>query len=190
MCAIGRGQSAAEKLFSIMGLFSPVNHSRWAEHTKVIEEKVKELTQEELSEAALEVKESLQEDQSKPYAVAGMPFDGSWCSRGWSATDACVTAISVDTGKVVDIIHMNSSCSESKKMESAREGKKVTKEKYLEWFLDHEPNCYLNHEGSSSVGFAIILSILKLLCYYHLCSLQIIMEIYQHFVFPLCKLYF
>lgn len=55
MCAIGRGQSAAEKLFSIMGLFSPVNHSRWAEHTKVIEEKVKELTQEELSEAALEV---------------------------------------------------------------------------------------------------------------------------------------
>lgn len=36
MHAIGRGQSAAEKLFSIMGLFSPVNHSTWAEHTKLL----------------------------------------------------------------------------------------------------------------------------------------------------------
>jgi len=47
---------------------------------------------------------------------AGVTIDASWSSRGWSATDAVIAAISVDTGKVVDVVHMCSFCSECRKM--------------------------------------------------------------------------
>ena len=57
---------------------------------------------------------------------AGVTIDASWCSRGWSATDAVIAAISVDTRKVVDVVHMSSSCSECKKMQKKRENKEMT----------------------------------------------------------------
>ena len=48
---------------------------------------------------------------------AGVMFSASWSSRGWSATDAVVAAISADTGKVVNVVHMSSSCTECKRMQ-------------------------------------------------------------------------
>ena len=46
---------------------------------------------------------------------AGVTIDASWCSCGWSATDAVIAAISVDTGKV------SSSCTKCKKMQKKRD---------------------------------------------------------------------
>ena len=77
---------------------------------------------------------------------AGVTIDASWCSRGWSATDAVIAAISVDTGKV------SSSCTECKKMQKKRDNKEMTRLEYLTWFTKHEPDCYINHEGSSAVS--------------------------------------
>ena len=89
------------------------------------------------------------EDLDNAVVDVGVTIDASWCSRGWTATDAVIAAISVDTGKVVDVVHMSSSCSECKKMEKRRSEGDL---EYLAWLNSHESNCFLNHEGSSAVS--------------------------------------
>ncbi|XP_031566223.1 uncharacterized protein LOC116301325 [Actinia tenebrosa] len=147
--SIGRGHSAAQKFCSIMGLPQPPNHSRWSEHSKVIQEKCKEILGEELQQSALELRD-VHNAKNDSTVDVGVSLDDSGCTRGWSATDACVGVISTDTGKVVDVVHKTSSCSECKKMDAPREKGEVDKMNYLSWFLEHEPKCMLNHEGSSS----------------------------------------
>ena len=81
-----------------------------------------------------------------------MTIDASWSARGRSASDAVVAAVSVDTGKVVDVVHLCSSCTECKKMEKKRKEENITRMDYLAWFISHEPNCYVNHESSAAVS--------------------------------------
>ena len=158
--AIGRGHAAASKMFSFLGL-KPITRNYWSENTKKIEKEAKNLLENELNRAAFEVKEykfalgqldCTREQLSDVVVNAGDTIDASWCSRGWSATDAVIAAISVDTGKVVDVVHMSSSCAECKKMEKKKTDGELSRLEYLSWFTKHEPNCYLNHDGSSAVS--------------------------------------
>ena len=158
--AIGGGYSAASKVFSFLGL-APINKNSWTDHTKKIEERARILLETELNRAAREVKEwkfsngeldcSL-EELDDTVVDAGVTIDASWSSRGWSATDAVVAAISADTGKVVDVVHMSSSCTECKRMQKKKAEENLSQQEYLAWFNRHEPNCYVNHEGSPAVS--------------------------------------
>ena len=165
MRTIGRGHAAASKICSFLGL-KPVNKSSWFDHAQKIEEEAKDLLEMELNNAAKGVKElklSMGELTCTPQELqdhvvdAGITIDGSWSSRGWSATDAVVAAISVDTGKVLNVIHMNSLCPECKKMDQKRSEGQVNRLEYLTWFTNHESKCYLNHEGSSAVSLIFFL---------------------------------
>ena len=88
-------------------------------------------------------------------------FVALWCSQGWSVTDAVFEAISMDTRKVVDVVHMSSSCAECKKMEQPKMEGEVSWLEYLSWFTKHKPNCYLIHEGSSTVSKFMFSLLLK-----------------------------
>ena len=158
--AIGRGHAGASKTLSFLGL-KPIDKHYWSENAKKIEAEAKNLLENELNRAAFEVKESkfaldlldcTREQLGEVVVDCGVTIDASWCSRGWSATDAVIAAISVDTGKVVDVVHMSSSCTECKKMDKRKMEGEVSRLEYLSWFTKHEPSCYLNHEGSSAVS--------------------------------------
>ena len=158
--AIGRGHAGASKTLSFLGL-KPIDKHYWSENAKKIEAEAKNLLENELNRAAFEVKERTfaldlldctREQLGEVVVDCGVTIDASWCSRGWSATDAVIAAISVDTGKVVDVVHMSSSCTECKKMDQRKMEGEVSRLEYLSWFTKHEPSCYLNHEGSSAVS--------------------------------------
>ena len=78
------------------------------DHTKKIEGEAKLFLEKELNHASRCVKEwkfsngelncSL-EDVEGSVVDIGVTIDASWSARGWSASDAVVAAISVDTGK-------------------------------------------------------------------------------------------
>ena len=51
--------------------------------------------------------------------------------------------MSIDTGEVLDVHYMCSICSECSKWDDK------TSPEYLEWFLSHEMDCMLNHDGSA-----------------------------------------
>ena len=70
-------------------------------------------------------------------------IDGTWLNRGTSSRHGFVSVISVDTGEVLDFHYMCSVCPECETWEDK------TSQEYLEWFVDHEPKCKLNYEGSS-----------------------------------------
>lgn len=163
---IGRGYSAATKVLGVLNLPRPVSNVSWTAHTKAIELAANELLERELQNAVLQVKRyklengdldakvdsSIADEQLKDIFVdAGVSIDGSWNSRGWSARDGMVAVVSIDTGKVLDVVFLSNSCAacEQKKREQ-REGK-ISKRDFLGWFIGHEENCYLNHEGSSQV---------------------------------------
>ncbi|GFW31462.1 uncharacterized protein TNCV_1288091 [Trichonephila clavipes] len=46
----------------------------------------------------------------------GISVDGTWQRRGYSSMNGCVAALSVDTGKVVDIEIMSSYCPTCRKI--------------------------------------------------------------------------
>ena len=80
-------------------------------------------------------------------------FDGSWSSRGWTARDGIASAIAESTGQVLDVVYKNNSCRECKIMKEKKEKAEITYAEYLDWYIDHEPKCYFNHDGSLSVSF-------------------------------------
>ena len=163
---IGRGYSAAQKLLSILNLSSPVNKAPWAAHTKAIEDTARTILEQELASAALEVKRlklangditavddnATDDELREVVAEAGVSIDGSWSSRGWSARDGVVAVISIDTGKILDVVHLSNQCNGCSQKERQREDGTLSKMEFLRWYIDHEPSCYLNHDGSAQVS--------------------------------------
>ena len=128
--AIGRGHAAASKMFNSLGL-KPVTRNYWLKNTRKIQKEAKNLLENELNRAAFEVKEykfaldqvdCTGEQLGDVVVNAGVTIEASWCSRGCSATDAVIAAIFVDTGEVVDVVHMSSSCAECKRNGEKEDG--------------------------------------------------------------------
>ena len=171
--AIGRGYSAAQKFFSILDLPKSVSRKPWSRHTKAIAQAAEALLEEELNNAAFEVKcvlrrlgdieDCTDEELRENITDTGATFDGSWSSRGWSARDGIVAAISVETGKVVDVVYLSGSCNQCTEMENKRQTGQITRLQFLGWYLQHDDNCYMNHDGSSAVS----LNFLQL-CFHHI----------------------
>ena len=88
---------------------------------------------------------------------AGVSIDGSWSSRGWCARDGVVAAISIDTGKVLDVIYLTNTCTACTHKENQRNKGDLSRMDFLKWYVDHEPQCFLNHAGSSQVSLLNIL---------------------------------
>ena len=116
--SIGKGRAAAKKCLSMLDLSSPV--FTWSNYTKQLEAASKELTDVRTKDAVFELKQfkrcvgevpDCTDDELKCKMVdCAASFDCSWSSRGWSARDGIVAAISEDTGKVLEEVFMTSSC--------------------------------------------------------------------------------
>jgi len=85
--------------------------------------------------------------ENRSMAVA-TNFDCSWNSRGWQAKEGVVAAITQDNGKIVDVIHKVSFCRECRKKQDERDKHDITSIEYMEWYIQHEPDCQLNHTGN------------------------------------------
>ena len=97
----------------------------WTAHTKALEVAANKLLERELQNAVLQLKRyklengdldanvdsSTPDEQLKDIVVdSGVPTDGSWNSHGWSAQDGMVVVVSIDTGKVLDVVFLFNSC--------------------------------------------------------------------------------
>ena len=164
--SIGRGYSAAQKFCSIVNLPNPVGKKPWTRHTHILKA-AETLLEEEMNDAAFEVKNILRdvgdiencsdEELREKVVSAGASLDGSWSSRGWSARDGIVAAISVESGKVVDVVYLSGSCNHCTAMEEKKNSGKITRREFVEWYLHHDENCFMNHDGSAAVSVLLLL---------------------------------
>ncbi|GFT94778.1 uncharacterized protein TNCV_2805601 [Trichonephila clavipes] len=80
---------------------------------------------------------------SSDIAKCGISVDGTWQRRGYTSMNGCVAAISVDTGKVLDIEVMSSYCPTCKGLQTMPRNFEYESSK-----ADHI--CQCNFTGSSS----------------------------------------
>ena len=161
MRSIGKGHAAANMLNGHLGLPPPIRSGPWARHTEHIQAKVADIRESQLEEAAMELKRlkilngevdgipsgtepspTLVKDTIVDVAVT---FDGSWKNRGLKSHHCFVSAISVDTGRVIDYTYVTNQC------KICNDNADLDKSglDYLEFMVEHGPDCRKNHEGSS-----------------------------------------
>lgn len=155
---IGKGRSGLNKLCSVIGLASPVSKPSFAEHTKFWEKVAEKVKEESFNEALVKIKEIKQEQNDEDAATiatrtldVATSFDGSWSSRGWTANKGIVSAISEETCQVIDVSYKCRTCIECTKMEEKRKSGLCSRIEFLDWYIDHEINCFKNHDSSPQV---------------------------------------
>ncbi|GFU94654.1 uncharacterized protein TNCV_732901 [Trichonephila clavipes] len=103
---------------------------------------VQEVAEESMIKAATEIVEK-QQNLSSDIVKCGISVDGTWQRRGYTSMNGCVAAISVDTGKVLDIEVMSSYCPTCKRLQTMPRNFE-----YESLKADHI--CQCNFTGSSS----------------------------------------
>jgi len=136
--SIGIGYALLTKLCGFLNMPPPMTKAGYDKMANRIKGASKSIAEKSMSEAA----ESLR--KGKKTADVGVSMDGTWQRKGFSSTLGVITAISIDSGKVLDIAILSKSCKGCTRM--AKIAKTDPKHHEL-WKLSH--NCNLNYTGSS-----------------------------------------
>ena len=135
---IGCGYNAMNRLCYLLGLPYGPSKNAFQAHIKEIDKFVTQMATQSMNSAADEVR---RETGGNECAVS---VDGSWQRRGFSSLNGVVTAMSVKTGKVLDVEVMSKSCM-SCRMHAKDDKNSVS---YQTRLAEHK--CCINYKGSSS----------------------------------------
>lgn len=136
---IGCGYSELNRLCYLLGLPCGLSKNSYQGHIKHVNKVVTQLAYDTMNDAANEVRENTGSNE------CAVSVDGTWQRRGFSSLSGVVTAMSVKTGKVLDVEVMSKSCMSCRM--HAKEDKKSPS--YQTWLADHVPVCSCNYKGSS-----------------------------------------
>ncbi|GFT07180.1 uncharacterized protein NPIL_178961 [Nephila pilipes] len=103
MRVIGKGYSAAKKLCSAININVP-SKTAFGFLEKKLEVAASYVACNTMNEAALEIRGN---ENDSELSQCGVTVDGTWQRRGYSSLNGCVSVISIDTGKVLDIEFMS-----------------------------------------------------------------------------------
>ena len=121
----------------MMNLPSLLTKKNYSKLSKFLKTAVYDVAQESMSNAGKEVVSLLGSE-------CGISVDGSWQKRGYVSLKGCVTAISIDLGKILDVEPMSRYC----KGCQARENSDKQSEHYKIWKANHV-NSKANFNGSA-----------------------------------------
>ncbi|GFW19817.1 uncharacterized protein TNCV_3561201 [Trichonephila clavipes] len=116
MRQIGKGFAGAIKLCSTLNLPRLTKTAYKNQEAKLLKV-VQEVAEESMIKAATEIVEK-QQNLSSDIVKCGISVDGTWQRRGYTSVNGCVAAVSVDTGKVLDIEVMSSYCPTCKRLQT------------------------------------------------------------------------
>ena len=146
MRTLGKGHTGAKKICSLMNMPPPPAPNNYAKISKVITTCLQSIAKESISKAAEEIR--ILKGQNDPPVTepvdCGVSFDGTWQKRGFSSRNGCVTAISIDTGKVLDVEALSQACKQCELHEHLDKNS----EEYRRWQADHT-TCKANFKGSA-----------------------------------------
>ena len=114
-----------------------MSNKNYVNTSNVLKDAAKIIAEKSMNGAASELRERKGGD-------VGVSVDETWQKTGFSSTNGVVAAISVDTGKVLDVAIMSKSCKGCTKMRSIA---KSNPKQYEHWKASH--TCNQNYVGSS-----------------------------------------
>ena len=94
---------------------------------------------------------SLMPDKPNTSAEVAASFDVLWNTRGWSAKDGIVDVCFEETGKVIDIVIKIPDCDQCERMKAKQLPREIEYVDYLNWYVQHELECPMNHDESAQV---------------------------------------
>ena len=140
MRVIGNGFSGLKKFAAITNIPSVHTKNNYSKVNKSLKSALFNVARKSMDNAAKEVKSLLPEGS----ADCGVSVDGCWQRRGYQSLNGCVAAISIDTGKVLDVEPMSRNCKECEFVHKIDH----TSNRFLEWKKSHI-NCKANFKGSA-----------------------------------------
>ena len=105
MRSIGQGFSGAKKFCCIMNIPSLPSKNNYAKIVKALKTAAFNVAKDSMKSAADELKCNTNDE-------CAVSVDGSWQKRGYTSLNGCVTAISIESGKILDIEPMSRYCKE------------------------------------------------------------------------------
>lgn len=141
MRQIGKGFSAAYKLCATLNM-PALSKAPYVAHENRLLRVFAEVADKCMGNAASEIAQKIENVPDKPIEC-GVSVDGTWQRRGYTSMNGCVTAISIHTGKVVDVEVLSSYCPKCKIIE-----KMLQNIVYDSLKADHV--CQCNYEGLSA----------------------------------------
>ena len=136
--SIGVGYMPLTKLCGLLNMPAPMTKTGYEGLSNSIKVASKEVAEKSMSDAAAKLR------GTKETADIGVSVDGTWQRKGFSSTLGVVTAISVDSGEVLDVAIMSKSCKGCTAMKKIAS---TDPARYQTWKLSHK--CNLNYTGSS-----------------------------------------
>ncbi|GFT70220.1 uncharacterized protein TNCV_3456751 [Trichonephila clavipes] len=139
MRQIGKGFSAGFKLCGTLNL-PRLSKTAYTNHENKLMSVISEVSELSMQKAASEL--LVLHPTKNKIVECGISVDGTWQRRGYSSMNACVAALSVDTGEVVDIEIMSSYCPTCRKI--SKMPRSIESETFA---ADHV--CHSNFQGSA-----------------------------------------
>lgn len=138
MRQLGKGHAGAATFSRVINMPGPPRHSAYDKISPQLSAVAGEMASKSMVDAAVEVRSVVGS------AKCGISGDGTWQKRGHLSLNGCMSAISADTGKVIDVEALSSSCKYCKTK------RKLSPEStsYQEWKANHI-SCHAHHEGSA-----------------------------------------
>ena len=147
--SLGKGYSALQKFSLYLNSPPPMAHASYRSAFSKLHKATKQVASDSMMAAAEEVRSMSNAKLDVPGPIdCQSSFDGTWQIRGHASHNGVVTAISVDTGKCLDIEVLCNICKSCQCWES----KKGTVE-YDLWKVKHV--CKMNHGESAGAMEAV-----------------------------------
>ena len=140
MRAIGKGAAAAKKFCGLMDMPAPPKPSAYHRHNKALLKAAKTVAEETMADGASEIR-----GNNEGISQCSVSCDGTWQKRGYSSLNGCVTVLSMETGKCLDIEILSKVCHGCQRI-----NKTIDPEERRVLEADHIGKCKANFKGSAS----------------------------------------
>ena len=137
---IGGGYQSLRKFLCLMNHPPPMTEKNYRKTTKVFCDKIKGVAETLTQEASVELHGTTPPDQ---IVDVGITIDGTWQKRGFTSMNGSVAAISIDTGRIIDVEVMSRYCHGCVNLR----GIKCRESDLYKSLKKHK--CTINHEGSA-----------------------------------------
>ena len=140
MRVLGHGHSSIEKFTSLMNMPKPMTQNNYDKVVTKIANITKIVAEGTMSDAADDIRGNVMAN----VVDTGVSCDGTWQRRGFSSLNGVFAAISIDSGKVLDVEPMSRSC---KACFLKKDLMKTDPTSYAQWRNSHI--CKFNYNGSA-----------------------------------------
>ena len=138
MRSIGQGHASMKRFCSYMNMPPPLHYKAYNANNAALSKAAKSVAMKTMEDAANE----LHQDNCNSITKCGVSCDGTWQRRGYSSLNGCVTTLSIDTGKCLDVEILTKVCRGCQRIEKQTDASKKAD-------MQERHQCKANYQGSA-----------------------------------------